>query len=256
MYTRIRQKFISRFSNSDSIRHHAILTAFAFLGLTAALAIAVGGFELAGDNEPPSTSSLGGAGVAKWQLVNDEVNSGGFSLDVHHVIASHDGIFAVYSVSADGDGASLSSDVQTRRVTDGVVDSMLSADLLVAGGDGAAVRIASLGAPTAGARTYGMSLSGLSATNSQTSVSMEVLKDNTPNKVEDSVSIITNSAPDVPDLLHGGYWVVGPEGTTFGILPSVAGGEATPSYYKISPGGTVQQITFEELVHFNQQHRR
>ena len=256
MLARIKRKFLSRFSKPDSIRRHVILTTFAFFGLTAALAIAVGGFGLAGGNEPPSFSSLGGSGITEWRFLNDEVRGGRFSLDVHHVIASHEGIFAVYSVNAVADGATLSSDIQVRRVTDGVVNSKLSADLLVSTGDTAAVRIASLGAPTVGAKTYGMSLSGLGATDNQTPLSIGVVEDTTPDEVEGGVSIMTNPDPDVLDLLHGGYWVIGPQGTAFGILPGVAGGEETPSYFKISPGGIVQQITFEELVDFNGQHRR
>ena len=256
MLPRTRRKFLSRFSKPDAIGHHVILIAFVFLGMAAALAIAIREFGLAEGNEPPIFSSLGGSGITEWRFLSDEVNGVGFSLKVHHVIASHEGIFAVYSVNAIADGATLSSDVQVRRVTDGVVDIEPSADLLVATGDIAAIRIASLGAPTVGAKTYAMSLSGFSATNSQTPVSLELLEDNTPNEVEKGISIMTNPAPDVPSLLHGGYWVIGPQGTTFGILPGVAGGEAIPSYFKISLGGTVQQFTFEEFVDFNQQPRR
>ena len=255
MLERIKQKVIS--GVSDATRRQAMLTALALLGIVMTLVFAVVAFGLADTNVPPgSVKTQGHPGYTGWRLTSEDANGSGFSIDVHHVIAGKLGIFVVYSARTLVDGVQLSPNVQTKRVTDGVASGQPSVDLLVATTDEAAVRIASLGAPTAGATRYGMSVSGLSATSDVPALSLSVIEDETPNVVEGGVSFLTNTNPDVAHLLHDRYGVIGPQGITFGILPSVAGGDSKPSYYKISPGGSIQEITVEELKAFNQQHRR
>ena len=201
-------------------------------------------------------NSSGSPGLTGWRMLSDEVSGGETSIKAHHVIATHNGIHVVYSAKASANGASLSPNVEVRRITDGVVDSALASQHLVATDHTAAVRIVNLGEPTVGRTTYGMSLSGLDMAKSQTSVSLEVVEDDTPNVLEDGVSIMTNPDPNVANLLHGGNWVIGPQGITFGILPSVVGGEQTPSYFKIDPNGTMQEISLDAFRAFNRQHRR
>jgi hypothetical protein len=93
-----------------------------------------------------------------------------------------------------------------------------------------------------------MNVAGFDANNKQNDLSIDVVEDQTPGTVEGGISFMTHPDPEAVHLLHGGYWVLGPQGTTFGVLPSgVIETMETPSYFMISPDQAIREITFEDL---------
>ena len=252
--SRIRQALMPG-AVSPTIRRTLLITFGLFaLGLAAAIAY----FGLPADDQLGSPINPAGyPGSTGWQLLDQKKDVDGVSIHVHHVFASHNGIHVVYSANAVTGSGRLSPSVVTKHVTDGTLAADSTADRLVATDDRAAVRIASIGKPAAGRTTYGMNVAGLDTNDSRASLSVDIMADETPGVVEEGISLISHPGPEAPYLLHGGYWVFGPHGTTFGILPSsVIATEETPSYFMIAPDGTIREITFDELVAFNEEHRR
>lgn len=200
----------------------------------------------------------GHPGSAGWNLLNQGKSGNDASITVHHVIASDYGVHVVYSITMDAPNGRLSSDIVTKPIIDGTKVTDSTTDYMVATDDDkSAVRIASLGEPIPGGRTYGMNVAGFDANNKQNDLSIDVVEDQTPGTVEGGISFMTHPDPEAVHLLHGGYWVLGPQGTTFGVLPSgVIETMETPSYFMISPDQAIREITFEELVAFNEEQRQ
>ena len=191
-----------------------------------------------------------------WQLLDQEKSDDRVSIQVHHVVATHSGIHVFYSVKANATSGRLSSNVVARRVIDGTMADDSVEDRLVATDGVTAIRIASLGKPVPGTTKYAMNLTGFDADDGMGSISIDIISDATPTVIEDSISLVSHPDP-VANLLYGGYSVIGPNGITFGILPGrVISAENTPAYFMIAPNGVIREITFEELVAFNERHTR
>ena len=203
-------------------------------------------------------SPIGQPATTGWLLLDENKNRDGISIRVHHVIATNKGVYVIYSAKANALGGRLTLDVAARSVLDGTIREDSASDHLVATDDVTAIRIASLGKPVPGTTNYGMNLSGLDTEDTAASISLNIIADETPGVVEDDISFMSHPSSHVAPLLNGAYSVVGPQGITFGILPQsiIAVAESAPSYFMIAPGGTIREITFEELVAFNERHTR
>lgn len=195
---------------------------------------------------------LGAPGSPGWKLLDLQKSADQISMTVHHVIASPHGIYAVYSVKVKSPNDHLDSTSVTRHIADGKMIADPTADYLVGADDRATVRIASLGKPSPGVSRYGMNVA-VDTNKGTADISLDVVESETPGIVRGGVSFMTN--PEATYLLHGGYWVIGPQGTTFGVSPgSVIATEDKPSYFMISPEGALWKIKFKDLVDFNEQH--
>ena len=241
---------IARGGRSKTIRAMLFTLVLFAAGFVAAMAY----LALSTDSQ---ISPIGQAPSTGWQLLDQEKSADRVSIQVHHVVATHNGIHVIYSAKANATSGQLTSDVVARRVTDGTMTDDSIEDRLVATDGVTAIRIVSLGKPVPGTTKYGMNLTGFDADDGMGGISIDIISDETPTVIEDDISLVSHPDPEVTNLLYGGYSVIGPNGTTFGILPGrVISAEHTPAYFMIAPGGMIREITFEELVAFNERHTR
>ena len=152
-------------------------------------------------------------GTIGYHLLDRSSSGDTTRITVHHVIASDKGIYVVYSAEATADDGELRNSVQTKSVLDGTEATDSSADILVATDGKKAVRIASLGKPKTGWSEYAMKVAGLDSRDSQSSLSIDILMDPTPDVVEESISMMSHTGTRDTRLIAGGYMVTGsPEG--------------------------------------------
>ena len=196
----------------------------------------------------------GHPGSTGWRPITHEANIDGININIHHVIIAYGRIYVVYSTHTDGTDDSWTH-MTTKQITSGTTSAQPVEDYMVATNGSESVRIADLGPSVLNREIYNMDLAMLDTNESLTYLSVDVVLDETPETIDRNVSIMTH--PDAVNLFYGEYSVIGPRGTTFGILSSRAiQAEDLPRYFMINPSGEIVEITFDDLVAFIVEHRQ
>ena len=255
-YVHRRQKLISLLGDPRTKWSAAVLIAVVLLvaGIVMVKNYVVRSVDdqaIATDVIPQPTGLPGYPGSTGWKLLDLEKSSDQISVTVHHVIASHYGIYAVYSVKAKSPKTRLDSASVIKHIADGKMTTDPTTDFLLGTDGRAAVHVASLGKPVPGVLRHGMNVA-VDTDKGTADLSLDVVEGETPGVVAEGVSFMTN--PEAANLHHGGYSGGGPQGVTFGVHPgSVITTDSTTSHFMISPDGAIREITFEELVAFNKE---